>query len=282
MVLGNFSTEDVLLIFAIYLLGAYFVADYLFTILWRKGFQESSKKLYFTKLMASTNTATSPLVRNDVPDGSPFRENFYRLTGKDRAFISEQPKFGSPSADTSDAITLLDSELNEKGLPRKRSSRHGLFDDKNDDTVSFDQLYTREKRPSDECSVAANLESSVGKLSHQKEHTSPTSSGGDSQEFHFRYNRSMSHATPFSPMYNLPNISPYPTPYIRKGQNDEFVTSSASLSEDTADTPFRPSRPFGSPTLGYDQQSHRKRMDEQTVYFNESDIQELKLTTSNL
>jgi hypothetical protein len=282
MVLGKFSTEDVLLIFAIYLLGAYFVADYLFSILWRKGFQESSKKLYFTKLMARTNAVTSPSVRNDGPDGSPHNEKFYGLTGKDGVFKSERPSSGSFSGDMSDTITLLDSEINEKSLPGQRSSRHGLFDDKNDDTATFDLPNTVRKCPSDERSIAANSDSSGDKLVHEKDQPSPTSSGGDSQIFHFRYNTSMSHATPFSPMYNLPNISPYPTPYIRKGQHDEFVPSSASLSEDAADTPFRPCRPFGSPIMGYDQQSQRERMDEQNVYFDEPDIQELKLSNSNL
>jgi hypothetical protein len=279
MVLGKFSTEDVLLIFAIYLLGAYFVADYLFSILWRKGFQESSKKLYFTKLMARTNTVTSPSVRNDGPDGSPHKEKFYGLTGKDGVFESVQP---SSAGDKSDITTFLDSEMNDKSLPGKRSSRHGLFDDKNDDTATFDLLNTVRKCPSDERSIAANSDLSGDKLVNEKDQPSPTSSGGDSQIFHFRYNTSMSHATPFSPMYNLPNISPYPTPYIRKGQHDEFVPSSASLSEDAADTPFRPCRPFGSPIMGYDQQSQRKRMDEQNVYFDEPDIQELKLSNSNL
>jgi hypothetical protein len=282
MVLGKFSTEDVLLIFAIYLLGAYFVADYLFSILWRRGFQESSKKLYFTKLMARTNTVTSPSVRNDDTDGSPHKEKFYGLTGKDGVFMSKRPTSGSFSGDTSDAITLLDSEIFEKSLPGKRSSRHGLFDDKDDDTVTFDLLNTVGKCPSDERNFAANSDISGDKLIHEKDQPSPTSSGGDSQMFHFRYNTSMSHATPFSPMYNLPNISPYPTPYIRKGQHDEFVPSSASLSEDAADTPFRPCRPFGSPIMGYDKQSQRKRLDEQTVYFDEPDIQELRLSTSNL
>jgi hypothetical protein len=285
MVFGGFSVEDVLVIFSIYLLGAYFLADYIFSCLWRNACLESSKKLYFTKLVASTNTVTSPSVRNDVPDGSPYKEKFYGLTGKDGVFTSEQTSSRRFSGDANDAIVLLDSELNERSLPGKSRSRHGLFDDKSDDAVTFDLLNTVEKCSSDECSILANLDLSGDKLIREKDQPSPTSSGGDSQIFHFRYNTSMSHATPFSPMYNLPNISPYPTPYIRKGQHDEFVPSSASLSEDAADTPFRPCRPFGSPIMGYDQQSHRKRMDEQNVYFNEPDIQniqELKLVTSNL
>lgn len=283
MVLGKFSTEDVLLIFAIYLIGAYFVADYLFSILWRKGFQESSKKLYFTKLMASTNTITSPSVRNDVPDGSPSKEKFYRLTGKDGVFkASEKTSSRSFSGETDDAMALLDSKLNEKSLPVKRSSRHGLFDDKNDDRVTFDALNTVEKCPSDKYRVAANSDLSGDKRIHAKDQPSPTSSGGDSQIFNFRYNTSMSQTSPFSPIYNLPNITPYPTPYTRKGQHDEFVPSSASLSEDAADTPFRPCRPFGSPIIGYDQQSHRKMIENHSVYFDEPDIQELRLSTSNL
>lgn len=283
MALGKFSTEDVLLIFAIYLIGAYFVADYLFSILWRKGFQESSKKLYFTKLMASTNTIASPSARNDVPDGSPSKEKFYRLSGKDGVFMSSE-KISSRrfSSETNDALTLLDSKLDEKSLPVKRSSRHGLFDDKNDDTVTFDVLNTVEKCLSDEYRVAANLDLSGVKRIHAKDQPSPTSSGGDSQIFNFRYDTSMSQTSPFSPMYNLPNITPYPTPYTRKGQQDEFVPSSASLSEDAADTPFRPCRPFGSPIMGYDQQFHRKMIDDQSVYFDEPDIKELRLTSSNL
>ena len=126
----------------------------------------------------------------------------------------------------------------------KRSSRHGFYDDDNDDCLKNGISDVEPKRsPSKKISngksvTAFGMREDVENIENISpspfNKTSPTSSNGEGHLFHFRYDQENQKETPFSPLYNLPNISPYPTPFLRKNGREEFVPTS-SLSEDAVE-----------------------------------------------
>ena len=126
----------------------------------------------------------------------------------------------------------------------RRNSRYGLFtEDDSDDDTSVEvrsQMKLSQHQP-------LHVPDSINDEIQQspREESSPSSSSKNLM-YHIHYNSETDY--PFSPLYNLPNISPYPTPMTR-GQSRELISLSGCQSEDVNDTPFRALRSFQSPRI---------------------------------
>ena len=265
MLLGIISHDALMVIFASSFVATYFVADYLFTILWRNGFKDDRKKLYLTKMVSNASSLEcrkSPKHRQNTSDAT------LSSTGLNCSALEADGLFRT-TISTSKKSTAQNPEskhnLGSTG-DKPRRSRHGLFCEHSnyEMDLSDDEQLQRQTQSYQKRTNNGGITTADGKIVSQHKHlngSSPSSCDRDSETFYLQYNSNSANRTPFSPLYNLPQISPYPTPFIGRSKRNEYVPSSASLSEDAVDTPFRPLRSFESPLMGYNQQSSFKELD---------------------
>jgi hypothetical protein len=158
-------------------------------------------------------------------------------------------------------MICIKSEKSSMG-PRnaRRSSRHGLYEEDTSDDEGIVDFRTN--------SVASTAR--LNSSNHDQQ-PSPQTISGD-EEFHFRYSSQVSDGTPFSPLYNLPNISPYPTPMIGKNEN-----SIRPYSPDFHG-PFY--RPFYN-SQGDDERNKNENEEREKLYSPTKDKLILKLSTTD-
>jgi hypothetical protein len=286
MLLGIISHDALMVIFASSFVATYFVADYLFTILWRTGFKDDRKKLYLTKMVSNASSLEcrkSPKQRQNTSDAT------LSATGHNCSALEADGLFRT-TISTSRKSTAQNPEpkhnLGNTG-DKPRRSRHGLFCEHSNDEMdlSDDEQLQRQTQSYHKRTHNGGMTTADGKIMSQHKHlngSSPSSCDRDSETFYLQYNSDSSNRTPFSPLYNLPQISPYPTPFIGRSKRNEYVPSSASLSEDAVDTPFRPLRSFESPLMGYNQQSSFKELDAPKTLYIETESLGSRMALSDL
>ena len=286
MLLGIISHDALMVIFASSFVATYFVADYLFTILWRNGFKDDRKKLYLTKMVSNASSLEcrkSPKQRQNTSDAT------LSATGHNCSALEADGLFRT-TISTSRKSNAQNSEpkhnLGSTG-DKPRRSRHGLFCEHSNDEMdlSDDEQLQRQTQSYHKRTHNGGITTADGKIMSQHKHlngSSPSSCDRDSETFYLQYNSDSSNRTPFSPLYNLPQISPYPTPFIGRSKRNEYVPSSASLSEDAVDTPFRPLRSFESPLMGYNQQSSFKELDAPKTLYIETETLGSRMALSDL
>ena len=286
MLLGIISHDALMVIFASSFVATYFVADYLFTILWRNGFKDDRKKLYLTKMVSNASSLEcrkSPKQRQNTSDAT------LSATGHNCSALEADGLFRT-TISTSRKSTAQKTEpkhnLGSTG-DKPRRSRHGLFCEHSNDEMdlSDDEQLQRQTQSYHKRTHDGGITTSDGLIVSQHKHlngSSPSSCDRDSETFYLQYNSDSSNRTPFSPLYNLPQISPYPTPFIGRSKRNEYVPSSASLSEDAVDTPFRPLRSFESPLMGYNQQSSFKELDAPKTLYIETESLGSRMALSDL
>lgn len=167
-------SDEAIVIAAIAILASFSILNVFFIFLWNHAWNVRKRKVYLTRLMASTKITHL----ND----------------------SNEP----PSVSGLNDISHLRSDTAVHKINMRtqcRSSRHGLFAEDSSDNESAHLGPLR----------IPHYQNSKA-LPSKKGEESPISSGNN-QVYHLHY--SSSNGTPFSPLYNLPNISPYPTPLIR-------------------------------------------------------------------
>ena len=289
MLFGIISHDALMIIFASSFVATYFVADYLFTILWRNGFKDDRKKLYLTKMVSSASSLDcrkSPKQRQNNTDAT-LSATGHKCSAfeADGLFRTNIPMSRKPMVQFPEPKHNL---CNMGDKPRR--SRHGLFCEQNNDEMDLSddeqlrkQMHCYQKRMQNGVHIEAvgsiNLQH---KPSNTLDGSSPTSCDRDSETFYLQYNSDTSNITPFSPLYNLPQISPYPTPFIGRCKRSECIPSSASQSEDAVDTPFRPLRSFGSPLMGYNQQPSSRKSDIPKTLYVETESLVSKMVLSDL
>lgn len=257
MVPRALSAEELLLILGICLFAAYFFADYLFSVLYRSGSRSENKRIYLTDMIIVQKPSLAVLESSGPP--AQIIETSHPLSPSTK-MISSGHKVNGGILKRSMFVELpatFSGGSGKSDSSGKRSSRHGFFSDDDDILTNgisdVEQMRNQPKLINSGKSVTTFGMSDDGEITEiispsPFNKTSPTSSNGEGHLFHFRYNQENQIETPFSPLYNLPNISPYPTPFIRKDGREEFVPNS-SLSEDAVESSspshsFRLQSPF--------------------------------------
>ena len=136
MLLGIISHDALMVIFASSFVATYFVADYLFTILWRNGFKDDRKKLYLTKMVSNASSLEcrkSPKQRQNTSDAT------LSATGHNCSALEADGLFRT-TISTSRKSNAQNSEpqhnLGSTG-DKPRRSRHGLFCEHSNDEMDL-------------------------------------------------------------------------------------------------------------------------------------------------
>ena len=215
-------SEDIILTGVIAIAALYLILSSFFTTLCRNRYNANRKKVYLMRMISKNKTA-HPNDFNESP-------TFSRVTET----VDQSPH----TADRKDIMHVP-----------YRSSRYGLFAEDHSDDEGAQQKQLKELEPI-RCRASALPTDQSNISSRSQQGGGSPISLEKSQMFHLHY--SPSNGIPFSPLYNLPNISPYPTPFIRGGEEGEDAIGrrknkyqdhlksslSGSQSEDTSDTPY--------------------------------------------
>ena len=173
-------SDDAIVVAAIAILASFSILNIFFMFLWNHGLNVRKRKVYLTRLMASTKS--TQLHDSNEPPPVTFVKNI--------------------------SHSRSDTAVNGMNVRAHcRSSRHGLFADDSSDNEGAHLEALR---------IPPYQDSKV--LPSKRGEDSPISLGSN-QVYHLHY--SSSNGAPFSPLYNLPNISPYPTPLIRREEVGE-------------------------------------------------------------